>query len=244
MDTFGVTDVQQAVSEAGGVAVSDDEYADGKAKCLRELKRDMEATLCSNLETQGNTDDEMRTRGAFKWLAATQTPVVPADFLTPAAQRLTGVAGLNETGANSLNSVLKSLKSQYGGAREFHMLAGNEYVEDIDLFTRTGDSGTTTNRYRVQEAGKEQEITMMVKVFSSSFGRVVVHPSDFLQVDANGVGDVDGALILNLDLWKLCFLERLHAVDDTEDAGGLTGYVKAIGGLFCTMPRGNASIQN
>lgn len=243
-DTFGVTDVQQAVSEAGGVAVTDDEYADAKAKCLREVKRDMEATLCSNNETQGGSDDEMKLRGAFKWLASTQTPTIPADFITPAAQRLTSVATLIETGANSLNSVLKSLKSQYGGAREFHMIAGNDYVEDIDLFTRTGDGGTTADRYRVQESGGEREITMMVRVFRSSFGRLVVHPSDFLQIDANGVGDVDSALILNMDLWKLSFLERLHAVDDEEDAGGMTGYVKAIGGLFCTMPRGNASIQN
>jgi hypothetical protein len=245
MDTFGVTDVQQAVSEAGGVAVTDDEYADAKAKCLREVKRDMEATLCSNNDTQGGTaDDEMKLRGAFKWLASTQTPAVPADFLTPAAQRLTSVATLIETGASSLNSVLKSLKGQYGGSRTYHMLAGNDYIEDIDLFTRTGDGGTTANRYRVQESGSEREITMMVRVFESSFGRLEVHPSDFLQIDSSGVGDVDSALILNLDLWKLSFLERLHAVDDTEDAGGMSGYVKAIGGLFCTMPRGNASIQN
>lgn len=244
MDTYGVTDVQQAVSEAGGVAVTDDEYADAKAKALREVKRDMEATLCSNNDTQGASDDEMKTRGAFKWLASSQTPAIPADFLTPAAQRLTSVATLIEAGANSLNSVLKSLKSQYGGAREFHMIAGNDYVEDVDLFTRTGDGGTTATRYRVQETGGEREITMMVRVFSSSFGRLVVHPSDFLQVDSSGVGDVDSALILNLDLWKLSFLERLHAVDDTEDAGGMSGYVKSIGGLFCSMPRGNASIQN
>jgi hypothetical protein len=47
-----------------------------------------------------------------------------------------------------------------------------------------------------------------------------------------------------MQYWKMCFLERLHAADDPEDAGGQTGYVKAIGGLFCTMPRGNAFIYN
>lgn len=243
-DQFGVSDVQQAVSEAGGVAVTNDEYADAKAKCIREVKRDIEATLCSDNETQGGTDDEMKTRGAFKWLDSSQTPSIPSDFVTPAAQRLTSVANVIETGANSLNSVLKSLKSQYGGAREFHFIAGNDYVEDIDLFTRTGDNGTTATRYKVEETGGAREITMMVRVFASSFGRVVVHPSDFLLIDSSGVGDADAGLILNMDLWKLCFLEKLHAVDDEEDAGGMSGYVKAIGGLFCTMPRGNASIKN
>lgn len=243
-DSFGVSDVQQAVSEAGGNAVTDDEYADAKMKALREVKRDIEATICATQDTQGGTDDEMRTRGAFTWLAATQTPQIPADFVVPAAQRLTGVASIVEYGSNSLNSVLKSLKSQYGGSKEFHLIGGNDYVEDVDLFTRSRDAGTNETRYRVDEAGKERTITMMVRIFESSFGRVVVHPSDFVNVDAAGAGDADACLILNMDLWKLSFLERVHAVDDDEDAGGVTGYVKAIGGLFCRMPRGNAFIKN
>jgi hypothetical protein len=85
---------------------------------------------------------------------------------------------------------------------------------------------------------------MMVRVFASSFGRVVIHPSDFLRIDSSGVGNPLSGLILNMDLWKVSFLEGLHGVDEPEDAGGQTGYVKAIGGLFCRMPRGNASIIN
>jgi hypothetical protein len=243
LDTYGVTDVQQAVSEKGGNAVTDDEYADSKAKCIRELKRDMEATSCSLLETQGGGDDEMQLRGAFRWLTATQTPQIPSDFLTPAAQRLTGVSGLIETGSNSINSVLKSLATQ-GGSGDFHMFAGNDYVEDIDLFTRTGDGGTTQTRYQVVENGAAREISMMVRVFQTSFGRVSVHPNQFLRISAAGVGSVDSALILDMQYWKMSFLEALHAVDDTEDAGGMTGYAKAIGGLFCSMPRGNAFIYN
>jgi len=243
LDTFGVTDVQQAVSERGGVATTDDEYADAKSKAIRELKRDMEATSLSAIETAGGGDDEMTLRGAFTWLAATQTPQIPADFLTPAAQRLTGVAGLIETGANSINSVLKSLAAQ-GGSGDLHMFAGNDYVEDIDLFTRTGDGGTTQTRYQVMESGGARDISMMVRVFQSSFARVTVHPNQFLRISAAGVGDVDGCLIADMQYWKMCFLERLHAADDPEDAGGQTGYVKAIGGLFCTMPRGNAFIYN
>lgn len=244
LDNFAVSDVQQAVSEKGGNAVTDDEYADAKSKCIREVKRDIEATCLSEIDTQGGGDDEMQTRGAFKWCGNSFTnQAVPADFQTPAAQRLTGVANLIETGSNSLNAVLKSLASQ-GGSGDFHMFAGNDYVEDIDLFTRTGDNGTTNTRYQVVENGGAREITMMVRVFQTSFGRVTVHPDQFVRIASDGTGDVDSCLIADMQYWKLSFLEALHAADDTEDAGGMTGYVKAIGGLFCTMPRGNAYIIN
>lgn len=242
LDTFGVTDVQQAVSEKGGNAVSDDEYADAKAKAIREVKRDIEAAALSELDTQGGSDDEMQLRGAFKWLAATQTPQIPSDFLAPAAQRLTGVAGLVETGANSVNSVLKSLATQ-GGSGDYHMFAGNDYVEDIDLFTRMGD-GSTQGRYQVTENGKAVTISMIVRVFQTSFGRVTVHPDQFIRIASDGTGDVDSCLIADMDHWHMTFLESLHAADNPEDAGGMSGYVKAIGGLFCKMPRGSAFIYN
>jgi len=240
-DSFGVTDVQQAITEKGGNAVTSDEYADNKAKSVREVKRDIEATIGSAIETQGGSDDAMQLRGAFTWLGASHTPSIPAEYITPSAQRPTGVATLTE---DNVNGVLKSLMAQAGGGMTYQFLGGNDYIEDIDKFTRTGDGGTTATRYKVEESGGARTITMMVKVFETSFGRVEVHPSQFLQIDSSGVGDVDSALILNMEYWKMSFLERLHAVDDDEDAGGMNGFVKAIGGLYCTMPRGNARITN
>lgn len=243
IDNFGVTDVQQAISERGGNAVTSDEYADAKAKSVREVKRDIEATCLSTIETKGGGDDEMQLRGAFTWLASSQTPAIPSDYITPAAQRLTGVADLTETGSNSINSVLKSLATQ-GGSGEFHMFAGNDYVEDVDLFTRTGDAGSTKTRYQVLENGRAQDITLMVRAFQTSFGRVIVHPDQFIRIASDGTGDADSCLILDMGTWKMSFLEALHAADDEETAGGMSGYVKAIGGLYCRMPRGNAYIYN
>jgi len=239
-DTFGVTDVQQAITEAGGNAVTTDEYADAKAKCIREVKRDIEATICANQDGQGGSDDEMRSRGLFKWLASSQTPSVPSDFQAPADQRVTSLATLTE---GQLQTTLKSLKKNYGGARSYECIAGNDYCEDFDNFTRLR-SDTNTERYRVTEMASEQKISMVVKVFESSFGRLNIIPSEFLNITAAGVGDVDALAIINRDLWELLFLDELHSADDDPDAGGLSGYVKAIGGLFCRMPKGSAFIMN
>lgn len=244
-DSFSVTDVQQAVSKKGGTAAVDDEYAMAEMKCLREMKRDIEATCCSSLETQGRNDDEMQLRGAFQWLASSQSPAVPSDFLTPAAQRLTGITTLIETGTNSLNSVLKSLKSQYGVAKEFELIAGNTYCENLDMFTRSGDAvAANEKRFRVMNSGGPVEIGLVVNVFRSSFGRVNIHSSDFLLINAAGAGQADACLILNPRLWELSFLEALETHEDESDASGESGYCKAIGGLFCKAPYGNAYIKN
>lgn len=240
-ESFGVTDVQQLISQNGGNAFVADEYGNAKAKTVREIKRDMEASSCGSQDGQGGSDDEMKHRGFFKWLAATQTPQIPDDFLCPAGQRITGQANLLESGASSLNAVLKSIKSKTGGRPELDGIAGNDYQENADLFTRTGPE-STYSRYRVTEQADSHEISLMVKIFSSSFARVNLIPSEFVNVDSAGAGNAKAIMLVNRRLWELLFLEELHSADDEKDAGGENGYVKAIGGLFCLEPRGNGYI--
>lgn len=243
-DSFGVTDVQEAVSRAGATAGTDGSlYAENKMKAVREVKRDMEAALLASQDTQGGTDDEMRTRGAFTWCAASQTPQIPADYVTPTAQIVGSVTQLQE---HDLIPVLTSLSDQYGGSEEYHMFAGNTYCEDIDLFATQAEPVTgTTTKFTAPvtvQGGATKTVSMIVSIFQTSFGRLIIHNDKFVDVTAAGVGNGDAALIANMDLWKLSLLEDLHAVDDESDAGGVSGYAKAIGGLFCKMPRGNAVI--
>lgn len=242
-DAFGVTDVQAAIAKNGGNAFVSDEYAFDKAKCIREMKRDMEAVNLSNNDGQGGTDDEMKSRGFFKWLAATQTPAVPANFLCPSAQRISGQGNLLESGASSLNAVLKNLLTVVGGRKTYDAHLGVDYQEDADRFTRVNES-TTNARFQVMDYAEKHEITMMVKVFESSFGRVNFIPNVFVNVDSSGVGNTKALALARTELWELLFLEELHAVDDRQDAAGESGYCKAIGGLFCAEPRGNGMIYN
>lgn len=244
MDSYGVTDVQQLVSQAGGTAGVPNELDRSRAKTVRELKRDIEAVFCSNQDTQGGSDDEMQARGAFKWLGSTQTPTIPSNYANPAAQRLTSVSDLADIGSNSVQSVLKSLKSQKGTASTFDLIVGNDYAEDADNWTLESSGSTNTQRRIQTTANAMGEIDITVKVFKCSFGTVNLIPSEFLNCTSAGVGNAAAALFINPEFWYAAFLEELHSVDDEPDAGGQNGYVKAIGGLFCTMPKGNAFVVN
>ncbi len=242
MREFGVTDIEQAVSRAGALAGTSDLYAESKMKAMRELKRDLEATALSNQDTQGGSDEEMRMRGAFKWINATQTPAIPADYLAPTAQIVGSVTALLES---TVSGVLTSLSDQYGGSEEYHMFAGNTYCEDINLFAIQDTAGGAASRFTapvVVQGGETKTVSLIVSIFQTSLGRVVVHNDKFVNVNSSGTGNGDAAVIVNPEQWFISMLEDLHSMDNPETAGGQTGYVKAVGGLFCKMPRGNAVI--
>lgn len=246
-DTFGVTDVQQIVSQRGGTAAVDDEYGSAKAKCVREVKRDIEAICLGDQEHQGGSDTDMKTRGFFNWVKATaQTSnPVPADFRPAAAQVKTGVGTTVPLFTeDALNAVCKALKKVYGGKRTFQMIAGDDVVETVDKFTRVNEN-TTNTRYRVTEMSTNHEITLMVQVFESSFARLEIIPGDFIKlVDSTGLGDPTAAAIVNQALWELQFLDALHSADLDDEGGGPSGYVKAMMALTCLNPKGNGAIYN
>lgn len=245
-DEFGVSDVQQIISEKGGVAAVSDEYANAKAKCIREVKRDIEAINCGAQEHQGGSDAEMRTRGAFAWIKATlQTAnVVPADFQPPSAAILTGVGTTVPLFTEKqLNAILKALKGVYGGKRTYQGIAGDDAADTIDQFTRVNENSTNV-RYRVNENASAHEITLMVQVFESSFGRLEVTPTQFNKLTAAQAGDPDTLLVLNMALWEMDLFDALHAMDLTDNGGGPQGYVKEMHALLCLNPRGNGCIYN
>ena len=257
-DEYGVTDVQQAVSKRGGVAAIDNEYGNSKAKTLREMKRDIEAVVCSAQEMAGGSDADMTTRGMFTWIQNTAQSIqpVPASFRPPAAAVAAGSMAADTTGSTlmsgvtghdgftepALNTLTKNLQKIYGGKKEFMLVAGDNIVSTVDNFTRVNTAGA---RYVVNENASSNTITLNVSVFDSSFGRLSIVPTQFNNVSAStGLGDANVGYILNLSLWQLLFLENLHSVDQDENAGGMSGYVKAMFALLCLNPKGNGKIYN
>ena len=257
-DEYGVTDVQQAVSRKGGVAAIDNEYSNSKAKALREVKRDMEAVCCSAQEMQGGSDADMQTRGAFNWIldTAQTTQAVPADFRPPGAVSvgawtsattatiLSGVTGVDIMTEQMFNTELRNLQKIYGGKKDYMVISGDNITATVDNFTRV-NSSTTNIRYQVMEQASNHTITLSASIFDSSFGRAQIVPTQFNNVSAStGLGDANVAYVLNMSLWQLLFLENLHSVDQDENAGGQSGYVKAMFALLCLNPKGNGKIFN
>ena len=251
---YGVSDVQQLVDTA---AVSSEiEYA--KMKTLREMKRDIEAIVCSNNERQAGTGTSAwKTRGLFRWTGSGRTNAadsggnvtdsmsrtapddVPVEYRTPAKQDIDAGGDLTEA---KLNGVLQSLFETHSAKKTYMGVFGPEVVEKIDNFTRlTGDQNN--ERYTLTDNMDKKTINLEVKVFNSSFGRVNVIPSVFL--NHNGlVGDVDAGLLLDLELLELQYMEPLHLRDLDDEGGGPRGYGKTIFSVMCKNPKGLAAIDD
>lgn len=231
-DSFAVTDVEMNVAVAG----TSDLYGEAKAKCLRELKRDMESIVCGNQEmVQGSGSAGWQTRGLLKWIQSTAqaTQPVPDDFLTPAAN----IAALAVPTEAQFNDILQSLFTVYGQRKTYEVPAGVDFIETVDNFTRVQPSATAM-RYNVFEYADKRQITLSVRVFDSSFGIANLIPDQFVKIDANGVGTPTAALFLNMELLELQFMEALHSVDLPDYGGGPRGYCKAIFAICVKNPRG------
>jgi len=253
-DNFSVTDVQEKISQRGGTAAISNEYANSKAKTIREMKRDIEAICCSSIEHNGGNEYEMKTRGAFCWLDATNTlqkeyPVnqkfqtLPGSVLSNVAG---GTGGMAQFSEDQFYDLLGQLKTVYGEKRTYQGIVGNHLQKQIDRFTRTSADPTET-RYKVQENASEHKITMMVSVFDCSMGRVELLGTEFNNVGAEGawnegIGDPNAGLILNMDLWSINFFDALHTDDLPDMGGGPNGYAKAMFQNRCLNPKGNGCI--
>jgi len=232
-DTYAVTDVQMHVATAG----TNDLYGEEKAKCLREIKRDLEAIVCGDQEmVAGNGDTGWVTRGLFKWIQSTAQSLqpVPADFLTPAANIGAFGSGITEA---QFNGILQALFTVYGRKMTYQVPAGVDFINTVDNFMRVQPT-STNQRYNIVDFGKENTINLSVKVFDSSFGIANLIPDQFLKIDANGLGAAAAALFLNMELLELQFMEPLHSVDKIDEGGGPRGYCKAMPSLCVKNPRG------
>jgi hypothetical protein len=78
---YQVSDLQEAVDSVGPAKI-----AQAEAKAIRELKRDIEATLCGTQDraAENGTDTAYALRGLGDWIDSAGPADVPSGFRTPA----------------------------------------------------------------------------------------------------------------------------------------------------------------
>ena len=167
-----VSDLQEAEDSVGPAKI-----AQAEAKAIRELKRDIEATIAS-ANTQA-TEDGAGTANALgglgDWIQnAAGSANVPADFRTPAASVVDAGANLSES---EFNGLITSIFGVTGSTDNLMLVADTTLRSDISDFARTGfntTDGTNPGVRSVNYDGNSGTIKLSVDLYQSDHGVVSI----------------------------------------------------------------------
>ena len=228
--TYAVSDIAELVDTAG-VA---NEFAASEAKAVREIKRDLEAAVCSAQDRQADSGAgaPYKTRGMFKWLGVGGQPSDVPAFVQNIANDTTGT----QTEA-TFNSVLQELYEANGmPGGQLTLIAGPQLKKEISDFAR--QAGGAGFSFSVTQPAESKKITLSVNLYSGDFGDVAVVPSVFLN-RTSGSSTIDGDAGLLIDP-EYVAIHTLKAESNSElenQGGGRRGFCDVIAGLACHMPK-------
>ena len=167
---FMVSDLQEAVDSVGPAKV-----AQAEAKAIRELKRDIEATLCSENDRalEDGAGTVYKLRGLGKWIDSAGPSDVPAAFRTPADSIHGTGTDFTET---VLNNLITSIYRVTGASNGLTLIADTALRRVISDFARLDPdgSGAGTSIRNVNYNGDVAQIKLSVEVYQSDHGTVSI----------------------------------------------------------------------
>lgn len=191
--TVVIADTLDVVKKAGRAS----EVAYQVAKKLKELKRDMEATLCNNQQrSSGSSTSAPQLAGIESWIKTNTN--LGSGGSDPAASDGTGLRsdGTQRTFTEALfKSVLGSIFDNSGDEPEMAMLG---------RFNKQVASTFAGNATRMNEADTGK-LFASVDVYEYDFGSLKLVPNRFQRSRS--------ALIINQDLWAVAFLRPVKIED-------------------------------
>lgn len=241
------------IAETQNVAGVTDELANGIAKTLVLIKRDMEATfMCTNqaAQTEVSTANPYLTGSLGNWLNSTNASNIGAcasgsPFL-PASGAIDTTAAASFTEATAQN-VLTAIYSATGTFRDYDCILGTTLKR---AFTNLTASGTTqvvnanaiaaTSVRTFNQDLSSDTFKASIDLFEGDFGRLILHPTTFLG-GKNGTAlsaQATKGYVIPMDMVEVRYA-KLPQVKNLPDAGGGPArLVEAIAGLVVKNPSG------
>jgi len=240
------------IAETQDVAGVTDELANGIAKKLVEIKRDMESTfLCTNQAAQADNGTNPYLTGSMgNWLNNTNASNIGAcasgsPFL-PASGAVDTTASASFVEATAQN-VLTAIYSATGTFRDYDCILGTTLKR---AFTNLTASGTTTTANSSTIAATSvrtfnQDLSSdtfkaSIDLFEGDFGRLILHPTTFLGGKNSTALSAQAfkGYVIPMDMVEVRYA-KLPQVKTLPDAGGGPArLVEAIAGLVVKNPSG------
>jgi hypothetical protein len=240
------------IAETQNVAGVTDELANGIAKKLVELKRDMEATfMCANQAAVADNGSNAYLTGSLgNWLNADNSAnigaVASGSAFKPASGAVitTATASITET---VIQNVLTAIYGNTGTFRDYDCILGSTLKRAFTNLTASGatqvantNSIAATSVRTFNQDLASDTFKSSIDIFEGDFGRLILHPSTFIG-GKNGsafVAQATKGYIIPMDMVEVRYA-KLPQVKQLPDAGGGPArLVEAIAGLVCKNPSG------
>ena len=219
---YMVSDLQEAVDSVGPAKI-----AQAEAKAIREIKRDIEATIAGTQDesTENGAGVANGLRGLGDWLDGAAGSV-PAAFQTPAASIYTAAAAFSES---SLNDLITSIFTVTGNTNNLMLVADTALRRVISDFARFGADSTTGANAGVRSVnynGESATIKLSVDLYQSDHGIVSVVNANPDCMPAVTRGDANGrGYLLNPEYYGVHELIPMGSTRLPNLGGGERGFV-------------------
>jgi hypothetical protein len=235
---YMVSDLQEAVDSVGPAKI-----AQAEAKAIRELKRDVEATLCGTQDeaTEDGAGTANRLRGLGDWLDGAAGNV-PAAFQTPTASIYTAASDLTES---DFNDIITSIFTVTGSTSNLMLVADTGLRRVVSDFARTTGSATDNVR-SVNYDGNSGSIKLSVDLYESDHGIVsIVNANpDCMPASSRGTITAGRGYLVNPEYYGIHELIPMGSTRLPNLGGGERGFVDCALTLGVYHPGAHGNITN
>lgn len=240
---YKVSDLQEAVESVGPARI-----AQAEAKAIRELKRDIEATLCSANVKQQATDAlpyKMTGLGGFIDSAAADT-TVPAGFKTPASSIYTTTESAADAfSETAFNDIISSIFEVNGVSNGLVLVADVGLRRVISDFARLSTVATETSIRNVNYDGGVAAIKLSVELYQSDHGIVsIVNANPDCMPNFGGTTANSSGYLVNPEYYGVHELIPMGSTRQPNNGGGERGFVDCALTLGVYHPQAHGLIQD
>jgi len=231
---YMVSDLQNAVDSVGPAKI-----AQAEAKAVREIKRDIEATLCSNNDrsAEDGAGTPYGLRGLGDWIDSAGPSDVPAAYRTPAGS-IQASGTFTET---VFNNLITSIFRVTGMSNGLTLVADTALRRVISDFARTSGSSDYSVR-KVMYSGGEASIKLSVELYESDHGIVsIVNMNPDCAPDTT---NKDTGYLVNPEYYGVAELIPTGSTRLPNLGGGERGYVDCALTLIVKHPGAHGKITS
>lgn len=239
------------IAETQNVAGVSDEVANGIAKKLVEIKRDMEATFaCTNqAPVADNGTNAYLTSSLGYWLTNTGsagTVGVPTSTFAPSSGAVDTTASASQT-ETTIQAVLTAIYGGTGVLRDYDCIVGTTLKRAFTNLTVGALSGTGNNTNNVSATTVRtfnmdisSTYSSSIDIFEGDFGRLILHPSTFIggKNSAALTAQAYKGYVIPMEYTELRYAKLPEVKVLPDSGGGPARLVQAIAGLVVKNPVG------